>query len=252
MQLVSETPLCIHCEKRYVAVEEYTIDDKDAGLWNGLHKRRVFKLCPQCRDKLNTERIERGQGRKIQRRLRETAKVVPWFMQHDMDKLPKALIKQICPHILDVSGSKPTLKGGVYVYGKTGVGKTRALSYLCEGAVRAGATLKWYGFSSLLSANVGAIMNDDWKARGEFKRALESTDVLVVDDFGGEKAKLTQAGLEFVFWLFDGAYTSGRRLWISSNYPPEKAIMSCLDRGLRYNPEPLVRRMVTSMEVVKA
>ena len=110
---------------------------------------------------------------------------------------------------------------GLLLYGSSGTGKTFASACIGNHLMRSGKTV--------MALNLGLYLNklkSEWsRAETEILDKISQCDLLIIDDFGAEK--VTDWGLEKVFFLIDTRYRTGKPFIISTNLEYNKNESMC-------------------------
>ena len=247
----NQAPMC-QCRRHRVQVTQYT-PFALRGTGTEMQKQKFHRFCEVCAELNKVKSTFISEQDTIAHRLKaaEDRGDIPWFRKHDRKRINKGTLSNVGAAVMhgdSKSADGMKLKNaGVWVWGSTGAWKSRSLSRMLEHVVALGHTYKWVRFADALRGNVAAVMSDDASAHRKYVETFIKPDVLVIDDFGCGKAKLTETGLEFMFTVIDERYARHDGmcpLWVTAQAPPEKAIRDSLSQDVKgYDLTPMVRRI---------
>ncbi len=229
--------LCSACGRKAALTEEYTAF--------GTHELRSFShgMCADCLEiKLHSSNKNVAYER-IRRRYDSIKrnKTIPYFGHTQRAKLPNAYWSEsVRDYAMPRTGPMPIR--GVYLTGKSRVGKTRTLVWALERAVMRGLNVGYILYPDLIRGYIDALRGDSGD-RGKWITAKLKPTVLLIDDLG--KGNLTDAGLEGLWTIVEKRMGENKLTWYTANGPARQIIGSALSESSHYF-EPLVARIEES------
>ena len=134
-------------------------------------------------------------------------------------------------------------KEGAYFYGERGTGKTFLASIIAQEFIKAGSTVIFIKVPQLLDELYNAISGKSTTDLNAILKELYSADLLILDDFGMEKA--TKFAGTTLCKIIDARYDAEAMTIVTSNYPLN-VIQQELDNasdGTSYNGSRIVDRL---------
>ena len=134
-------------------------------------------------------------------------------------------------------------KKGAYFYGERGTGKTFLASIIAQEYIKAGSSVIFIKVPQLLDELYSVYRKESDTNEKELLKTLYSVDLLILDDFGMEKA--TKFAGTTLCKIIDARYDADAMTIITSNYPLER-IQFELDNatdGKSYNGSRIVDRL---------
>lgn len=134
------------------------------------------------------------------------------------------------------------LHKGAFFYGERGTGKTFLAAIIAQEFIKAGSTVVFIKVPQLLDEFYSVYRKESDTNEQDLLKTLYSVDLLILDDFGMEKA--TKFAGTTLCKIIDARYDADAMTIITSNYPLER-IQSELDNatdGKSYNGSRIVDR----------
>lgn len=135
------------------------------------------------------------------------------------------------------------IRKGAFFYGERGTGKTFLASIIAQEFIKAGSTVIFIKVPQLLDEFYSVYRKESDTNEKELLKTLYSVDLLILDDFGMEKA--TKFAGTTLCKIIDARYDADAMTIITSNYPLER-IQFELDNatdGKSYNGSRIVDRL---------
>lgn len=132
---------------------------------------------------------------------------------------------------------------GAFFHGERGTGKTFLASIIAQEFIKAGASVVFIKVPQLLDEFYSVYRKESDTNEQELLKTLYSVDLLILDDFGMEKA--TKFAGTTLCKIIDARYDADAMIIITSNYPLER-IQNELDNaadGKSYNGSRIVDRL---------
>jgi|GEM_PF-4343805 len=198
---------CSHCHGRGILSHDVPVTDERFG---------KVQHCPDCfpfkEEQRRREQYTRMAPRIARYSLLRGDLLTCEFANFDRDRAPD-------PHDAIYEWAKTVIGRGtarpwVYVYGEVGNGKSHLSAAAANGLTRAHIPLIFGTMPDTLAMITDAPM----EARPVIIRYLQTVPVLILDDFGTEKA--TDYKLETTFRIINWRYTERLPTLFSSNIPP--------------------------------
>lgn len=231
--------ICIKCETLQRNLES-TCDCGRTMTRKAIRLRGTWEMvyiCDHCKDKNELYR------RSVEEQyLRYWHSITPpEYRNTDVDKLPLAeLSKKVLRFEIDNRKEKP----GLWLYGASGLGKTRTMYLLLYKLICKGKSIRLYKGDEF-NNEVGQVFSDisGWK---EWQRGLLNADVLVFDDFG--KGVLTERVQQAIFSIIEMRMSYNKPIIVTTN-----EVYSTLRERIRDDNllGPLYRRLIEFTEQVK-
>lgn len=116
----------------------------------------------------------------------------------------------------------------LFIADEYGVGKTWSTCYMAWQEKLAKKHVRFFVVADL-TASLSMLYADDMRGAERLVRELKTCDLLVLDDFGKERA--TDRAGEALFRVLDARYRDNRRTWITSNLTLNELAEKWEDRG---------------------
>lgn len=199
--------------------KEYVENGKDLSFLP-VHLRESFEFSPNCdcfEKRMKKEELDREEEFKMIRlknkmkKYKKISVVDKKFEEASFEKAEDSKVIQLSKKYAKAIIEKEGENFGLMLYGTVGTGKTYASACIANHLMENGKTVLAISLSQYLSK-----LRQGWdEAEKELLEAVETCDLLVIDDFGIEKS--SEWVEEKIFNLIDKRYRTEKKIVITTN-----------------------------------